>query len=308
MTGMPITPTGGPTELTGPEELTVPAPRARSRWWAGLSGDEVVAFDPPGPRGRRRIAVASALSLTALAALVAVAVREFAVHGQLQASQWRLFIQWPVMHYLLNGLGATLEVTVVSGAIALPAGIILCLGRLSRLAVLRWPATAYTQVLRSVPLLLLIYAFLFGLPDTGIRLPLFWQLAWPIVLTNSAVLAEIFRAGVLAVDRGQSEAAHSLGLRYWPTMLLIVVPQAIRHVIPSLVSQLVRLLKDSTLGYVVSYTELLYTANVLGEYDHAVVQAFLVVSAVYVIVNNLLATAAGRLERRLNPGTPLTEG
>jgi glutamate transport system permease protein len=281
----------------------------RRSWLARLAGAEqadAVLFDPPGPRGRRRIAVATALSLVALALLAWAAVHQFATSGQLDADKWRLFTQWPIIRYLLVGLLATLKVTAVSAALAFPLGALLALGRLARARLLRWPATLYVEVLRAVPLLLLIYAFLLGLPSTGLRVPLFWQLVWPIVLTNSAALAEIFRAGVLAVDRGQSDAAFSLGLRRGLVLWLVIIPQAVRRIIPSLVSQLIRLLKDSTFGYVVSYLELLYAANVLGEYNHALVQSFLVVALVYVVVNNLLATTAHRLERRLMPAPPPT--
>jgi glutamate transport system permease protein len=254
-------------------------------------------FDAPGPRARRRIAVATVVSLTALVLLAWGAVRRLASYGQLDAAKWQIFTQWPIIHYLLNGLAATLEVTVISGAIALPVAVLMALGRLARTRLLRWPAAVYTEALRAVPLLLLIYAFLLGLPSTGIQMPLMWQLVWPIALTNSAVLAEIFRAGVLAVNRGQTEAAQAIGLRYWPVMRLVVIPQAVRQVIPSLVSQLIRLLKDSTLGYVVSYLELLYASEVLGQYNHAVLQSFIVAAFCYVVVNNTLATVARRLER-----------
>lgn len=259
-------------------------------------------FDVPGPRGRRRIAVATVLSTVAILALIALAVHQFAVNGQLEASKWQLFGQWPVIRYLAGGLWATVQVTLVSGAIAVPLGALLALGRLSRTRLLSFPTGLYVEVLRAVPLLLLIYAFLLGLPSTGIRVPLFWQLVIPIAATNAAVLAEIFRAAVRALPRGQSEAAYALGLGYWPTMRLVVLPQAIRMSAPALVSQIIRLLKDSTLGYVVSYLELLYSARVLGEFNHTVIQSFIVVAGVFVIANLTLAALAGLVERRISGG------
>lgn len=271
-----------------------------------LAGADDGLFDPPGPRGRRRIAVASTASLVGLAALVWAVIHQFAAHGQLHADQWRIFGQWPVIHYLLTALWATVRVTLVSGAIALPLGALLALARLSRTPLLRRPAAAYVEVLRAVPLLLLIYAFLLGLPDLGLRVPLFWQLVWPIVFTNAAVFAEIFRSGVRALPRGQTEAAHALGLSHWTAMRLVVLPQAVRLTAPALISQTVRLLKDSTLGYVVSFLELLNAAKVLGEYDHTVVQAYLVVALVYVVVNTVLAATAGWVERRM--GGPASAG
>jgi glutamate transport system permease protein len=300
-----------PAAASGPAQADPAGRASRRRRWAVRLAEaadaDTVLFDPPGPRGRRRIAVATVLSLIALAALAWAAEHQFAANGQLAAAKWRLFGEWPIIRYLLKALLATVKVTLVSGAIALPIGVLLALGRLSRTRLVRWPAAVYTEVMRAVPLLLLIYAVLLGLPSTGLKLPLFWELVWPIALTNAAILAEIFRAGVLAVARGQSEAAFSLGLRYWPTMRTVIIPQAVRQVIPALVSQLVRLLKDSTLGYVVSYVELLYTAGILGQYNHTVVQSFLVVTLVYIVINNILAAAARRLERRLTPAASPTK-
>lgn len=301
--GGPAQAAEGTAEATASDRPRRPSVTLRIAHLAGATVSESAPFDPPGRRGRRRIAIATIISLVMLAGLAWAAERQLAIHGQLASAQWRPFTTWPIIHYLLKGLVATLAVTAASGAIALPAGILLALGRLSRMRSLRWPAAGYTEMLRAVPLLLLIYAFLFGLPSLGLRLPLFWQLVCPIVLTNAAVLAEIFRAGVLAVDRGQSEAAFSLGLGYWHMMRLVVVPQAVRRVVPALVSQLIRLLKDSTLGYVVSYSELLYSGDVLGEYTHTVMQTYLVVAVIYVLVNNAIATIARRLESRLNAGS-----
>jgi glutamate transport system permease protein len=272
--------------------------RRRPTRGSGLVGVEAVLFEPPGPRGRRRIAMATVAGMLVAVAAVFLLGGELAAHGQLSARQWRPFTQWPIIRYLLSGLVATLEVAAVAGALALPASVFLALCRLARNRLLRWSAGAFVEVLRAVPLLLLVYAFLLGLPETGLRVPLFWQLVWPIVLSNSAALAEIFRAGVRAVPRGQSEAALSLGLGYRSTMRLVVLPQAVRHVAPALVSQLIRLLKDSTLGYVVSYLELLNAAKVLGEYDGTVLQSFLVVAAIYIVINSMLAATAARLERR----------
>ncbi|GAA4620283.1 amino acid ABC transporter permease [Actinoallomurus vinaceus] len=253
-------------------------------------------FDVPGPRGRRRIRIATALSLVAIGALALLAVHRFADHGMLAADQWRMFAQWPTIRFLLVGVQATVVVTAVAAAIAFPLGALVALARLSRSRYLHWPARAYVEIFRAIPILLLLYVFLFGLPRLGLTLPTFWQLVVPIVASNSAVIAEICRAGILALDRGQSEAAYSLGMTYRRAMHLVVIPQAVRKVTPTLVGQLVRLLKDSTLGYVVSYIELLHQAQVLGEYYHIVLPAYLVVAAVYVAINMALSRLAHRLE------------
>ncbi|MFF5408294.1 amino acid ABC transporter permease [Streptomyces misionensis] len=250
------------------------------------------------------------MALLLVAALVVAALRQFAAHGQLDAGKWALFTQWPVVRYLLTSLWATARVTLVSAAIAVPLGALLAVARLSRHPLLSRPAGWYVELLRAVPLLLLIYALLFGLPETGLRLPLFWQLVCPIVLTNAAVFAEIFRAGVRALPAGQSEAAYALGMGHVQCVRHVILPQAVRQSAPALVSQLVRLLKDSTLGYVVSFLELLNAAKVLGEYNHTILQSYLVVALVFVAVNLALAGIADRLQRHLtaSSGAPQPDG
>ena len=163
----------------------------------------------------------------------------------------------------------------------------------------RWLSTGYIELFRSIPLLLLIYAFLLALPRFGINLPILWKLVVPIILVNVAVLAEVYRAGILSVDRGQFEAAAALGLPNGVAMRAVILPQAIRYVVPSLVTQLVALLKDSTLGYVVSYPELMKQATNLTSYTHLLVQTYLVVALIYVVVNLLLSRFAEWLERRM---------
>ncbi|MCC9311483.1 amino acid ABC transporter permease [Kitasatospora sp. RB6PN24] len=255
-------------------------------------------FDAPGPRARRRIRIATAASLLVLAGLLALALRQFAAHGQLAAAQWQMFTQWAIIRFLLDGVGQTLLVTAVAAGLALPLGALIALVRLSRSRWARALARGYVELFRAVPLLLLLYIFLFGLPRAGLTFPVFWQLVIPIVLGNAAALSEIFRAGVLALDRGQSEAAYSLGMTYWQAMTWVVIPQAVRRLVPTLVSQLVRLLKDSTLGYVVSYLELLHKAQVLGEYYHSVLPTYLVAAACFVLINTALSALATWLERR----------
>jgi glutamate transport system permease protein len=258
-----------------------------------------VLFDEPGPRGRARIRLYTALGLVVLAALVALALWQFARNGQLGRSRWLPFLQLSYLRFLGEGLVGTLVATAIAAVLSFPLGVLLALGRLSRTRVLRWVSTAYIELFRGVPLLLLIYAFLLALPRFGINLPLLWKLVVPIVLVNTAVLAEIFRAGVNAVDRGQSEAAAALGLRDGQAMRLVVLPQAVRLVIPSLVTQLVALLKDSTLGYVVSYPELMKQGNNLTVYTHLLVQTYLIVALIYVVANIALSRLATYLERRL---------
>jgi len=262
-----------------------------------------VLFDEPGPRGRARIRIATVVGLLLVAGLVALALYQFYKNGQLGRSRWLAFAQPAYLGFLAEGIRGTIIATVLAAVLSFPLGVVLALGRLSRNGVLRRVSTWYIELFRSIPLLLLIYAFLLALPRYGINLPILWKLVVPIVLVNVAVLAEIFRAGILAVDQGQSEAAAALGLREGQAMRSVILPQAVRLVVPTLVTQLVALLKDSTLGYVVSYPELMKQAQNLTVYTHLLVQTYLIVAAIYVVVNLLLSRFAVWLERRLGSRT-----
>ncbi len=257
-----------------------------------------VLFDPPGPRAQRRIKLLTGLSVFVLAALIGLATLQFGQHGQLTAEKWRLFGLWPYQRFLLQGLLLTLKAAVVAAVIALPFGALLALGRLSSHRLLRTLAGGFVELFRSVPLLLVLYIFLLAVPKAGYTFPVFWELVLPIVLCSAALLAEIFRAGVLALDHGQTEAAYAIGMRRGQAMRLVILPQAIRLVVPTLVSQMVSLLKDTTLGYVVSYPELLNEGKALGSYTHDFVQSYLVVTVVFVIINAALSQLAQALERR----------
>ena len=265
-----------------------------------MSSTTRVLFDEPGPRARRQIQVATAVSLLAIAGVIYLAVARFADSGQLAAAKWSIFTTPLVRTFLWDGFVNTMKLTVVSGLIALPLGILFALLRLAHNKIARWLGTAYVEVFRSVPLLLLVLMFVLALPPLGVNLPIFWKICVPIVMCNAAILAEIFRAGVNALPKGQLEASLAIGLTYWQAMRLVIFPQSIRLIVPALVTQLVSLLKDSTLGYAASFPELLRTANVLTARTHTLIQVYIVISLIYVIINLLLSYLARVLERRLN--------
>ena len=136
------------------------------------------------------------------------------------------------------------------------------------------------------------------MPHYGIDVSPFGSLVLGLVLYNSAMLAEVFRAGILSLDKGQSEAAYSLGMTYWQAMAVVVIPQAARRMLPSVVSQLVALLKDTALGYVVTYEELLRRARIGGEYYHNSLQMLVVAATMYFVINYMLSRFARWLESR----------
>jgi glutamate transport system permease protein len=254
--------------------------------------------DALGPKARRRVLLASIVSGLVIAGLVAVAVLRLLDKGQLAATRWEPLTRWSVIRFLLGGLVQTLKVAAVAMVLAMAVGALIALARLARGRLVRWPAVCYIEFFRAVPLLLLILFTAFGLPQYGLHLPLFWYLVIALVAYNGAVLAEIFRSGILSLDRGQSEAAYSLGLGYWQTMFSVVIPQAARRMVPAIVSQLVTLLKDTSLGYVIAFEELLRRSRSTGEFFGNPLQTVAVVAVMYIAVNFTLSLVARRLEVR----------
>jgi glutamate transport system permease protein len=258
----------------------------------------VTLGDELGPRGRRRVRIASIACALALAALVAVLVGRFADRGQLDGERWEPFTSWVTLRFLLEGLINTLKVAAVAMVLALAAGGLLALGRLSHTAPVRWLSRLYVEFFRGFPLLVLVLFSVFGLRSLGYDISTYAALVLALAVYNSAVLAEIMRAGILSLDRGQSEAAAALGLRYWQGMRLVVLPQALRRMSPAIVSQAVTLLKDTSLGFFVQYEELLRRGQISGQYDQNLLQALIVVAAMYIAVNLTLSRIAHRLEIR----------
>jgi glutamate transport system permease protein len=181
---------------------------------------------------------------------------------------------------------------------AMVIGAVMALARLARSWPLRWLGATYVEFFRGMPIFLLVLFSALGLPRYGVRLSLFWYLALGLIVYNGAVLGEIFRAGILSLDRGQSEAAYAIGLGYWQAMLLVVIPQAARRMVPAIVSQLVTLLKDTSLGSVIAFEELLRRGRISGEFYQNTLQTLFVVALMYIVVNFSLSQVARRLEVR----------
>ena len=262
-------------------------------------------FDAPGPRGRRWITLFTVISLIAIAFALVMAGRQFQINGQLAPEKWSPFLVPANLRFFLRAMRNTALAAAGGAAIALPLGLLLALGRLSRYRVVRAPATAVIEFFRAVPLLLIILVFMFALPRYGLNPNLYWKLVIPIGLCDGATIAEVFRAGILSLPRGQKEAGLAAGLTENQTFWNIVFPQAVRVVVPSLVAQVVILLKDTTLGYIVSYSELQYQAQIFYSFHSdlsIIIQTLLVVSALYLALNVSISTFAHWLEKRL--GTP----
>ena len=249
-------------------------------------------YEAPGPKMRAKIRIGTAISLAAVVALFAVILQRFYVTGQLSVHYWFFFTHLSTWKFLLAGFEGTVKVALTAGAIALVLGLLLMLGRTSGVKPLQALCRLFTDFFRGVPSLLFIYFFFLVLPQYGISMPAFWMLTLPVALAAAGVLSEVFRAGVNAVSKGQVEAAQSLGLSKAKITFKIVLPQAIRFIIPSLISQLVVVVKDTTVAYVVSYPDLMQNARVLITNYDALVSVYLVIAVIYIIINVLINKAA----------------
>ena len=256
-------------------------------------------YEAPGPRTRRRVRIATAVSLIlVVAALTAIGYR-FYITGQFAPRYWTFFAKATTWKFLLQGFAGTVRVALTAGAIALALGLLLMLGRISHLKVLSAVCRVVTEFFRSLPSLLLIYFFFLVVPQYGIKMSSFWMLTLPVALAAAGVLAEVFRAGVNAVPKGQIEAALSLGMSPLRTTFKIVLPQAIRFVIPSLISQLVVVVKDTTVAYVVSYPDLMQNARVLITNYDALVSVYFTIAIIYILINYAINQASIYVSHRL---------
>ncbi|MDJ0354680.1 amino acid ABC transporter permease [Paenarthrobacter sp. PH39-S1] len=259
-----------------------------------------VLFDAVGPKARRRVMILTIVSILVTLGLLILAYAQFYQSGQLAPSKWAEFKQSSTWRYLLKAFGNTALAALGAGAIALPLGLFLALGRLADAKLVRWPCTAVIELLRSVPLLLIIYIFVSALPPYGINPDVFWKLVIPIGLCSGATIAEVFRAGILALPKGQTEAAIAVGLTPAQAFRLVVFPQSVRIVLPALIAQVVILLKDTTLGYVVSYGELQQSGKVLVASTGHLVQTYLIITIVYIGMNIVISNAASAIDRRMS--------
>lgn len=256
-------------------------------------------YEAPGPRTRRRVRIATAVSLILVVAALAAIGYRFYITGQFAPRYWTFFAKATTWKFLLQGFAGTVRVALTAGAIALALGLLLMLGRISHLKALSAVCRVVTEFFRSLPSLLLIYFFFLVVPQYGIKMSSFWMLTLPVALAAAGVLAEVFRAGVNAVPKGQIEAALSLGMSPLRTTFKIVLPQAIRFVIPSLISQLVVVVKDTTVAYVVSYPDLMQNARVLITNYDALVSVYFTIAIIYILINYAINQASIYVSHRL---------
>lgn len=259
-----------------------------------------VLYDVQGPRAKRRVLIYSVLGGLVLLGLLAVGLLRLAANGQFELDLWRPFVDDPrVARRLLEGLRGTLTAAGIALGLALVLGVLLAFGRLSHRLLLRLPATTVIEFFRATPLLLLILGFFLAFPIVvGTRLEPLYALVIGLTLYNGAVIAEIVRAGIQSLPVGQSEAALATGMRRGQVLRLILLPQGLRVMLPSLISQLVVLLKDTSLGFVIVYPELLRIGSFVAQNLRNPIQTYTVIAIIYIVINFALGRLAAYVEGR----------
>jgi glutamate transport system permease protein len=263
-------------------------------------------YDAQGPRAKRRNVLFTVVFLVALAALLWWVYRTLDEKGQLAWALWEPFFTgteaWST--YIWPGLQNTLKAAALAMIIAMPLGAVFGIARLSEHAWIRVPAGSVVEFFRAIPvLILMIFGLALFAEYTNVSSddrPLY-AVVTGLVLYNASVLAEIVRAGILSLPKGQSEAAMAIGLRKNQEMRLVLLPQAVTAMLPAIVSQMVVIVKDTALGgAVLTFPELLASANTMsGYYGANVIASFTVVAVIFIALNFALTSFASWLERRL---------
>lgn len=267
-----------------------------------------VLYDAPGPRAKRRNALYTVLFLAGLALVAWWVLGTMAEKNQLAAEKWTPFVTdsqvWTT--YLLPGLLNTLQAAALAIVIALPVGALLGIGRLSDHWWISRPAGAVVEFFRAIPVLMLMLfanAAYSQFTDIESEVRPLYAVVTGLVLYNGSVIAEIVRAGILALPHGQTDAAKAIGMRKGQIMSYVLLPQAVTAMLPALVSQLVVIVKDTALGSIIGYSELLLrNRQVSANYGANTIATLTVIALMFITVNFLLTTVAHWLEGRARRG------
>lgn len=265
-----------------------------------MTSTSSLLFDAPGPKAKARQVVYTIVAIAVVAGAIAWIVKLLSDHGQLDYDLWEPFVTPRFVHVLLvDGLLQTLKMAGLSVLFAVAFGAVFGVGKLSDHRPVRWVCWLVVEFFRAVPvLLLMIFVFFaYGVGESGIGA--YWCVVIALTLYNGAVLAEVFRAGIQAVPRGQSEAAYAIGLRKTQVMTGILLPQGVRIMLPAIVSQCVVALKDTSLGYAITAPGLTFVGKAIYQQFHNQIPTVMVLAALYIVCNLILTAIAHWVQRRL---------
>lgn len=258
-----------------------------------------VLYDVPGPKAILRNRLIGVATVVVILALLAFIGFRFYESGQFDASRWYVFTFSAVWTQIFGALGRTLAAFGLAAILSLVLAFVLAIGRLSDRAWIRIPVTVLTEFFRAVPVLVFMMLLYYGLPTLGVKMDPYWAVVIALMVYNGSVLAEVLRAGIESLPRGQKEAGYAIGLRKSGVMRLILFPQAVRAMLPVIVAQLVVTLKDTALGFIITYPELLYFAKQLtSQQGRPVLQSAFVIGGIYIVMCLILSGIAKWLEIR----------
>ena len=276
-----------------------------------MSGSSVL-FDTPGPKAVVRHRIYTVVTVLVVVGLIAFAVLRLDEEGQLEYALWEPFLTPEYVSALLDGLLDTLKMAFSAIIGAVVFGLVFGIGKMSEHRLLRWPSWLFVEFFRAVPVLLMMIYLYFAFVLGNGPLSSYWCVVIALTVYNGAVLAEVFRAGVLAVPKGQAEAAYAVGMRKGQVMNLVLMPQAIKIMLPSIISQCVVALKDTALGYYIAAPGLTAVGKqIYGEFQNQVPTA-IVITTIYVSVNLVLTAIATWVQKRIlgekKPQDPMVFG
>lgn len=271
-----------------------------------------VLYDAPGPRARRNTLIFTTIALVALAGVVALAILQLGRNGQLDGAKWGPIFN-PGNKYFLavwkslgTGLLVTVEAAAITLVLALAIGTVLSVLRFTSTPAYRWLVVGVVELLRGLPVVITIFFAARVLPELGVKLPPLWYLVIGLTAYNCVIIAEILRSGIAALPRGQAEAAYAVGMTRFQVLRLILLPQAFRIMLPALISQLVVIVKDTSLGFLVvfGFSEFVRAANTViqflggAEGINLPLQMYLAVAIVFILINYGLGKLAEYIDRR----------
>lgn len=262
-----------------------------------------VLYDVPGPKAVARNRILGVATVVVIVAIIAWILWRFVDTGQLTAQKWSVFSYTYVwQNQILPALWQTLSAFATAAVGSVIFAFALAVGRLSDHAWVRIPVTVITEVFRAIPVLIFMMLLYYGLPTLDIRVSTYWAVVIALIAYNGSVIAEALRAGVESLPRGQSEAGYAIGLRKSGVMTFILMPQAVRAMMPVILAQLVVCLKDTALGSIITYEELLYVAKLIGgnlQTGRPYIPAAIVIGGIYIGLCLLLSLIAKLVEKRM---------
>jgi len=212
---------------------------------------------------------------------------------------------WINVRFLLNGFGATILLSLIATVLSMTLGLIVALPGMSANRWLRLPSRTYIEFVRAVPLLPMLFWVFYGLPvvlkSIGLNIPIepFWGAIITLAVSDSAFTAEIYRAGIQSIPRGQTEAAQTVGLNYVQTMRYVILPQAIRRILPPLANQFIYIVKMSAFASVIGMQELTRRANELVVTEYRPLEIYTLLIFEYLVLVLIISFFVRGLERRM---------